>query len=55
MKCLDCGSYEIVWQIDNGHVFKSYDEQGNEIDSDVELESLCDPMCDNCGGTNLEE
>lgn len=54
MKCLDCGSYEISWNIERGYAIKTYDEAGNEIDSDFDCQSLNLPVCQKCGGDNLE-
>lgn len=54
MKCLDCGSYEISWNIECGYVIKTYDEIGNEIDTDFDYKILDMPVCDECGSDNLE-
>lgn len=53
MKCKDCGSRKISWEIDSGKVVITYDENGNEIDNDFQCDSLNQPICVDCGSVNL--
>lgn len=53
MKCKDCGSRKINWEINSGYVVITYNEQGEEIDRDFVCESLVAPDCEECQSTNL--
>jgi len=53
MKCLDCGSKKITWEIDNGYIIQEYDEEGNCIETDFHCESICSPQCAMCDSVNL--
>jgi len=53
MKCKDCGSYRITWEIDSGYVLQEYDENGQTIDYDFHCDSLNSPECAKCGSRDL--
>ena len=53
MKCLDCGSRKITWEIDSGYIINEYDEDGEVIDHTVCLDGINSPQCAMCDSTNL--
>lgn len=54
MKCKDCGSSRITWNIDGGSIIQEYDKNGRLIESDFHCDSIDEPKCVLCDSTNLE-
>jgi len=54
MRCRDCDSRKISWNIDSGYVIAEYDEEGNQIDFDFHCDSLNQAQCAMCDSTNLD-
>ena len=55
MRCKDCGSLLISWELDSGKVITAYDDEGNQVSMHCEIDSITSPICESCGSTNLTD